>query len=183
MAQVIGSINVDNGIRRIKVNEEGEYIEFSVNDSAFFERFADFLRWVEGLDGTVNEFEAELREKFAALEPKEQSEELEEGEIQLPPADIITMVAGKRTELHRECCQKLDGLFGDGCCRKVFGGIVPDDVLLMDFVEQICPHIERMGKERNEKFALKYNRNRRGKRSRQRTKEELIADATAEHNV
>lgn len=54
---------------------------------------------------------------------------------------------------------------GEGCCRKVFGNIVPDDLLIMDFLEQLTPAIEALGKERNKKLSTKYSRDRKGANS------------------
>ena len=59
----------------------------------------------------------------------------------------------------------LDLLFGEGCCRKVFGNIVPDDLLIMDFLEQLTPVIEDLGRERNKKLSGKYSRGRKGANS------------------
>lgn len=148
MEKFIGSINVDNGIRRVKVNEDGDFIQFSVNDSPFFDRFAEFLLWLESKDRELERF----------------GEENKDADIR--DASVISMLAKKRTETYRECCIRLDILFGEGCCRKVFGsGIVPDDLLIGDFIEQVTPIIEKLGRERNEKLSLKYNRNRKGANS------------------
>lgn len=35
MGEFFKELQVDTGVRRIKVNEEGEYIEVSINDSTF----------------------------------------------------------------------------------------------------------------------------------------------------
>ena len=69
----------------------------------------------------------------------------------------------KRTELFTECCKKMDEVFGEGCCRKVFGNIIPDELPIMDFFEQMTPIMQRMAAERGEKLKTKYSRNRKGK--------------------
>lgn len=148
MEQFIGSINVDNGIRRVKVNESGEFIQFSINDSTFFDRFAEFLLWIEGKEKELEQF----------------GEDNKDADVR--NTSVINMLVKKRTETYRECCKRLDILFGEGCCRKVFGSdIVPDDLLISDFIEQITPIIEELGKQRNEKLSLKYSRNRKGANS------------------
>ena len=72
------------------------------------------------------------------------------------------MYAAKRTETYQECCERLDKVFGEGCCRKVFGEIVPDELLIMDFIEQIGDVLHALGQERNRRMAEKYNRRRKG---------------------
>ncbi len=38
------SIRVDSGIKKIEVNDAGEYIEIPTGDASFFERFAAALQ-------------------------------------------------------------------------------------------------------------------------------------------
>lgn len=151
MGEFFRELQVDNGLRKIKVNDEGEYIEVSVNDSTFFDRFADLLVW-------ISDKEKEL-EQYGEDHKTDTLEDME----------VIREVVRKRTETYQECCQRLDMLFGEGCCRKVFGDIVPDDLLIMDFLEQVTPVIEELGKERNKKLSLRYSRSRKGAASKRKT--------------
>lgn len=147
MGEFFKELHVDNGLRKIKVNDAGEYIEVSVNDSTFFDRFADLLVWIGSKEKELGQF----------------GEDHKADDISNP--EVIREVVRKRTETYRECCQRLDILFGEGCCRKVFGNVVPDDMLITDFLEQITPVIEELGKERNQKLSLKYSRGRKGANS------------------
>lgn len=147
MGEFFKELHVDNGLRKIKVNDSGEYIEVSVNDSTFFDRFADLLVWLGAKEKEVVQF----------------SEEHKTDDTTNPEA--IRELVRKRTEAYRDCCQRLDILFGEGCCRKVFGDVVPDDILIMDFLDQIAPVIEELGRERNKKLSSKYNRSRKGANS------------------
>lgn len=147
MGEFFRELQVDTGVRRIKVNEAGEYIELSVNDSTFFDRFADLLVW-------IGDKEKELEQYGEA----HKADTLED-------TGVIREIVRKRTETYRECCQRLDLLFGEGCCWKVFGNIVPDDLLIMDFLEQLTPAIEALGKERNKRLSTKYGRSRKGANS------------------
>lgn len=147
MGEYFRELQVDNGLRRIKVNVDGDYIEVSVNDSTFFDRFADLLVWIGDKEKELNQYSE-----------KHKTDNLEDMEV-------IREFVRKRTETYQECCQRLDLLFGEGCCRKVFGNIVPDDLLIMDFLEQLTPAIEALGKERNKKLSTKYSRDRKGANS------------------
>lgn len=147
MGEYFRELQVDNGLRRIKVNAEGEYIEVSVNDSTFFDRFADLMAW-------ISDKEKELEQYGEAHKADD-----------LKDMEVIRELVRKRTETYQECCRRLDVLFGEGCCRKVFGNIVPDDLLIMDFLEQLTPVIEELGRERNKKLSGKYSRGRKGANS------------------
>ena len=162
MSQFYGELRVDNGLRKVKVNDQGEYIEFSVNDSTFFDKYADMLSWVTKKHREVEQNEAENMKKIRSASSGEDTA----ADQDTLEVDMIRELARMRTEFYRECCQKLDLLFGEGCCKKVFGNVVPDDLLIEDFLEQITPILEKLGKERNEKLSLKYNRNRKGANSK-----------------
>ena len=147
MGEYFRELQVDNGLRRIKVNADGEYIEVSINDSTFFDRFADLLVWIEDKEKELEQYgEAHKADDLKDME-------------------VIQEIVRKRKETYQECCQRLDLLFGEGCCRKVFGNIVPDDLLIMDFLEQLTPVIEELGKERNKRLSTKYGRSRKGANS------------------
>ena len=99
MSEFYRELRVDNGIRKIGVNDNGDYIEISINDSSIFDRFADqFQRDGAGKDTTDPE--------------------------------VIREYTGKRTETYRECCGRLDAIFGEGCCRKVFGDVSVKKIML-----------------------------------------------------
>lgn len=47
MGEFYGNLKIDNGMRKIGVNDGGDYIELSVNDKNLTERFADLLKWMD----------------------------------------------------------------------------------------------------------------------------------------
>lgn len=167
MTEKIGSLRVDQGIRRIEVNDDGECIEVSLNDPTFFERFASFIGWLEKEQKEFEEWSGRFRETYQDLV----IEDLEGKHIN---ASALEELAAKKVELCRNICGRLDVLFGEDCCRKVFGSILPDENSIADFIEQITPILQKLADERNESIKLKYDRNRKGARSRQQSKEELI---------
>ena len=57
---------------------------------------------------------------------------------------------------------QLDNLFGEGCCKKVFGDIVPTPYIMADFFDQMTPILNKYANDRQAKIAEKYNRNRTG---------------------
>ncbi|WP_321024261.1 DUF6673 family protein [Eisenbergiella porci] len=161
MSKMYDNFNVDDGIRRIGVNTAGDYIELSLTDVTLFERFTGLLDWFETKQEELNRFGADFKARHAD---------------DIDNTKAVVEVIHKRTELFTECCKKIDEVFGEGCCKKVFGNIIPDELPIMDFFEQVTPIMQRMAMERGEKIKTKYSRNRKGK---QRSKDELIADFKA----
>ena len=145
MSEFYRELRVDNGIRKIGVNDNGDYIEISINDSSIFDRFADLMVWMKKKEKELEQFQRDGAGKDTT------------------DPEVIREYTGKRTETYRVCCGRLDAIFGEGCCRKVFGDVsVPDEVLVIDFIEQIAPVLEDLGKERNRRMSEKYSRRRRG---------------------
>ena len=144
--QYYGSLRVNNGIKRIEVNDQGECIEISANDANFYDRFAEMLRWLNAEEDKISAFEKEQAEKYGSENTTDRL------------LDEIKRV----TTLYKECAERIDMIFGKDTCRKVFGNIVPDEILIGDFLDQITPIISKLAQERGQRFQAKYNRNRKG---------------------
>ena len=168
-AEMYGNIRVDNGVRRIGVNDEGDFIELSVNDVQLTDRFVSFLKWFDQKSVEIEDTAKMLSDKYGEDTPI-----MDESGIN---TDIVVDIAALRTSVYRECCERIDDVFGKDTCRKVFGGILPDNALLMDFFDQMGPVLEKLAAERGEKISLKYQR---GKKNKQRTKAQLISDYSGE---
>lgn len=158
MSKIIGSIEqFDDGIRLVTINEAGDTAAISINDPTFIERFTDFFDWF-GKGGD---------ELTSFIEQKE-GEEL--------TLDAMAETASKRVELCKKARDRIDELFGEGTCKKTFGVDIPDEVCIMEFVEKMIPFINAAFEERGQHINRKYSRNRKGARSKQRTKAELTED-------
>ncbi len=124
-------VRIDNGIREIEVNGNGDCIYIPMNDNSFFERVRSFLDWIKKEQAA---FEGKLKSKAESDDDTE---------------NIIDM----QTELSRDICEELDKLFGEGCCSKVFMGVQnPDIVLVLDFLGQLMPILRKLAQERNARF-------------------------------
>ena len=162
MENFYGNIKVDNGTRRIGVNDDGDYIELSLADVTLFDRFASAVEWFEKKQAELTAYDADFKARHSGDEDN---------------AAAVMETVHKRAEVFSECCQKLDDVFGKDCCLKVFGNIIPDEGPIMDFLDQMTPIMASMAQERGEKLRAKYHRPT--KKPKQRTKEELIADYKA----
>lgn len=149
------SFRIDSGVKRIEVNDAGEYITIDLKNNDYFERFRQFLKWLDRKQEEVTRKAKELEEKH----PRSGEER----------GDIDAIAA--YMELQKETCddisKQLDSLFGDGCMRKVFPDVSSPAIdLIWDFLEAVMPYLEKYAKERNESINLRYNRNRKGARSK-----------------
>lgn len=135
------SLRVDSGVKRIEVNDNGDYIAVNISDNSFFKRFDDFVAWLnaknEEADRIANDSSGDFTERFGAY-----------------------------NALCKEACAELDSLFGSGCCKKVFPDVEsPGMELIADFLDQIIPILQGFATERNQKITSKYSPNRKGARS------------------
>lgn len=144
-------LRVNNGIKNIEVNDNGDYISIPMSDAAFYERFGAVMKKFE-------QKEAEYTRRAKELSEKHKDK---------PDDNIDAIVDGFNlyADLCKDTCAELDKLFGDGCCQKVFLGVEnPSVELIGDFFEQITPLLQKYAQERNQKINLMYSRNRKGAR-------------------
>lgn len=172
--QSLGRLNVDDGIRTIEVNDKGEYISFSINDSSLTDRFCELVQWFGQIGAKVDNFSAEFEKKHDFVVNKDDNGKMD------VDTEALMEVAKFRTGICKEACEKIDGIFGEGSCSKVFGDIVPDEDTISEFLRQLLPFIEQAGHERMKRYAEVYNPNRKGsgkgKRNRQYSKREQVKD-------
>lgn len=143
-------LRVDSGIKQIEVNDDGEYISFSVTDSAFFENFFNLINWFDS---------EEVQKSIAELD--KQKESIDGTDNMKKIQDVIV----KQKELISQVMDKIDAIFGEEASRKIFCGKTPDFYAIADFFEQIAPYIEKYAKERNRNISKKYSTKRKGAKS------------------
>lgn len=148
------SLRIDNGLKKIDVNDAGEYIEFSVVDNNFFKAFFAMLRWFD---------EQENRKEINEMEEKsEKVVSVDENKINYDMADNVLDI---REMIVKEACEKIDNIFGAEASRKIFGRVVPDMYMIADFLYAITPFIEKYQKEREQIINKKYSKSRKGAKS------------------
>lgn len=140
----MAGIRVNNGAKKIEVNDNGDSITLNFGDHDFPNRFFAMLDKVQSLAE-----DAESRGKVLG-------ETCEAGSL-----EWMRAAAALDGELHRAIMAEVDGLFGPGTCKKVFGDIVPGVELFDDFFQQLLPYFEQYGKERAKRME-KYSAARRG---------------------
>ena len=142
----MAGIRVDTGDRRIEVNDQGEVITLCFSDQGFPGRVFSMIERIQDMAREAEAQEAEIRARHSG-----------DGDS----FAYLKEAAQKNEEIHRAIMAQVDGVFGQGTCRKVFGEIVPDAALFQDFFDQLTPYFEKYGRERAEKLK-KYSAARTG---------------------
>lgn len=150
-------LRLDSGLKKIEVNDNGEYITVNLSDGAFFDKFNSFLNWFYKKQDDVEKKCDELKAKY----PEQEDESM----------DRQIHMFGDSAKLYRELCDEvcveLDKLFGERCFQKVFPEVEsPGFELIIDFIDNITPLLQKYAAERNQKINARYNRNRKGARSK-----------------
>lgn len=162
------------------LNDKDEYIQINVNDAAVFDRFADFLSWLDKKTEDITAKEKAFQEKYGAV-----IREGSDGNIDIN-TDAFIELSKMRSSTYRETEERIDMIFGAGTCKKYFRSLyeispdfVPDDECFFDFLEEITPVLNNLFADRRKRIELKYSKNRNGgKKNRYRTKNQLITAYT-----
>lgn len=62
----------------------------------------------------------------------------------------------------KQITESIDGLFGEDAMKQIYGDIVPDELAIVEFVEQVIPVMNKLFNKRFEQVQNKYNIKRRG---------------------
>lgn len=140
------SIRISNapGKKIVEINDSGDTIVFELGSLKFMgELLAIFKEFGEGA--------------------KSISAQLESADGQ--SLDEISKIAEQADEACAKIAAKVDGLFGDGTCRKVFGNTAPGIYELTDFLGQVGELVRKFGAENDEikQKIAKYTEKYRGK--------------------
>lgn len=140
----MAGIRVNTGAKKIEVNDNGDYIVLNFSDSSFVDRF----------------FAMYDRIKNRADEAVPQAEEID-AKYQASSEEHTRAAAALYRKLHEDIMEDVDGFFGPGTCKKVFGDIVPGIELYDEFFRQLMPYFKEFGQERAQRMS-KYNAARTG---------------------
>lgn len=126
-------ISVDRRERRIAVNDEGGYIILPVGNPEFIASLLELL--------------TDFDEK--AAQQHERAREIE----QMPDGttketlERLNAAAQLNLTISRDMAQRVNGLFGEDACRKVFGTDAPSLYAFADLFDQLTPYIRQFAEE------------------------------------
>lgn len=142
----MAGIRVNTGVKRIEVNDDGDFITLSLHDNAFLEKFFSLYENLQKMADESTRKEADIRERY-----KDSTEQ--NGLLQETFA-LYSTAGATLTE-------EVDKLFGEGTCRKVFGDITPSFELFIEFFEQLTPYLQEFAREKAQRMS-KYSAARTG---------------------
>lgn len=126
-------------ISRIEVNDDGEYIAISADDSSMFDRFAaGILHIAEVSDETAKKID-EIEKQYEGQEGFKED------------MDKVIALARANVNFSEDAVKTIDGIFGQDTVKKVFRDtykeipdFMPSVSLITDFLEQITPYMEKL---------------------------------------
>lgn len=136
------------------LNDPGDYITVSADDSALFDRFSAGSKRIFDL---VDHLPAKLEEIEKRYNGKEDLSDVMEKTLEISEVNV---------DFSKEVTDVVDGIFGEGTLKKYFRRIydeipefLPDANCVIDFLEQIIPVMEEL-------FNRKIERQRAASRER-----------------
>lgn len=135
-------IRITRNIKRIEVNDNGEFITLDFDDLNLPYRYYGMLK---RLEKDRVKFAQELQEKLRDKTGMDSAEELVNAE----------------RDLNIYFRDAIDEVFGEGTCRKVYGDILPSIDMHLQFFDAIRPYFEEEAQRRRQKMS-KYSAKRSG---------------------
>lgn len=137
MAKSINSIRINSGVKRVEVNDNGDFITLRSD--------MDFINKVKNLSTKFIELGDKISEEREDMADAEQF-------------DLIY-------EVHKEMHDDIDEVFGKDTCKKVFGDgvddVIPTADIVLEFIYAIMPYITELMQEKA-KETPKYSAKRVG---------------------
>lgn len=128
-------IRIQRNVKRIEVNDEGEYITLDFNDQSLPYRFVQTMK---DIYAKHQEFEKNIS-----------------------GGDNLYSVIEIEYEINLYFKEKIDMLLGENTCRKIYGDILPSIEMHMELLNQLAPYFEEYAETRREKMK-KYDAGRTG---------------------
>lgn len=135
-------IRIARNVRRIEVNDDGEYITLDFDDLNLPYRYYAMLKRFENDRIT-------FAKKFA------------ESVKNTTEAEAADKLAEAEREMNIYFRDAVDEVFGKGTCRKVYGDILPSIEMHLEFFDALKPFFEEEAKRRRQKMN-KYSAKRSG---------------------
>lgn len=164
MGYSIGN-RVSQQLRRVELNEFGDFIMINPGDASFSHKFSELIKWLDTKNEELAKLSVEMGERYKDT-PMIHTDE--DGNVEVD-TDQFSLYVKTKTDLYMECNDKVDALFGQDTLKKYFRAFyeinpefMPDEECIMDFLEEIAPVLEAIYSERFDRINQKYNKNRKG---------------------
>lgn len=146
-------IKLSSGIKKIAIkDEDGDLITVITVDTAN----ADTAKKFAGVIDKLNNI-SENCEKEAAEWRNNHKDDIDD--INLDAALELNSI---RVKYLKQITESINGLFGEDAMKQIYGDIVPDELAIVEFVEQVIPVMNKLFNKRFEQVQNRYNVKRRG---------------------
>ena len=146
-------LQIENWTRQIKVNENGDTIQYSLANSAFYDELISFAQWIQS---------DELRAQAEEVTKQQENMKKPDGKFDLNAASAVSAV---ELNMSKAACEKIDKMFGENACRKVFGDIIPQMDIIVTFLNAVIPIVKKNAEERSKKINTQFSKSRKGAKS------------------
>lgn len=143
-------IKLSSGIKKIAIkDEDGDLITVITVDTANADTAKKFAGVIDKLNNISQNCEKESAEwRNNHKDDMNVDAALELNSIRVKYLNLIT--------------ESIDGLFGEDAMKQIYGDIVPDELAIVEFVEQVIPVMNKLFNKRFEQVQNRYNVRRRG---------------------
>lgn len=146
-------IKLSSGIKKIAIkDEDGDLITVITVDTAN----ADTAKKFAGVIDKLNNI-SENCEKEASEWRKNHKDDMDDINV-----DAALELNSIRVKYLKQITESIDGLFGEDAMKQIYGDIVPDELAIVEFVEQVIPVMNKLFNKRFEQVQNRYNVKRRG---------------------
>ncbi len=146
-------LQIENWTRQIKVNENGDTIQYSLANSAFYDELISFAQWIQS---------DELRAQAEEVTRQQENMKKSDGKFDLNAASLASAV---ELNMSKAACEKIDKMFGENACKKVFGDIIPQMDIIVAFLNAVIPIVKKNAEERSKKINTQFSKSRKGAKS------------------
>ena len=146
-------LQIDNWTRQIEVNDNGDTIQYSLADSTFYDELISFAKWIQS---------DELRAQAEEVTRQQENIKKSGGKFDLDAASTANTV---EMNMSITACEKIDKMFGENACKKVFGDITPQMDIIVASLNAVIPIVKKNTNERNKKINTQFSKSRKGAKS------------------
>lgn len=148
-------IKLSSGIKKIAIkDEDGDLITVITVDTAN----ADTAKKFAGVIDKLNNISQNC-EKEAAEWRNNHKDDMNVDDMNVDAALELNSI---RVKYLKQITESIDGLFGEDAMKQIYGDIVPDELAIVEFVEQVIPVMNNLFNKRFEQVQNRYNVRRRG---------------------
>lgn len=148
-------IKLSSGVKKIAIkDEDGDLITVITVDTANADTAKKFAGVIDKLNNISQNCEKEANEWR-----KNHKDDMNVDDINVDAALEINSI---RVKYLKQITESIDGLFGEDAMKQIYGDIVPDELAIVEFVEQVIPVMNKLFNKRFEQVQNRYNVRRCG---------------------